>query len=149
MDITLRFIDDFGDPNFTTENYNDFSLLYDYLGERAHFEGTDFVPYNAQYIESLTEKYNSNYVGIVGIYTNIRKRPFNGSYAVLSVLTVYTLPLYLKWQLTADKNTEYGFYVMNLKSHNPAFTTTKSFGSDMNVHLQNAHIYNSLNQIKK
>jgi hypothetical protein len=149
LDITLNFVDNFRDPNFTTENYNEFSQLYDYIGERSQFEGMDFIPYNAQYMSSLTEKYDSKYVGLIGIYTEIEKRPFNAGYAVLSAFTLYAFPLYLKWQLTADKSTDYGFFVLNLETHNPAFSSTKYFNADMNIHLQNAHIYNSLNQIRK
>jgi hypothetical protein len=149
LDIKLSFIDNFRDQNFTTENYNEFSQLYDYLSERLQFEGLDFLPYNAQYIGPITKTYNSHYIGLVGIYTEIEKRPFNAGYALVSALTLYPFPLYLKWQLSADKSTNYGFFIMNLETHNPAFSSTKYFNADMNIHLQNAHIYNSLNQIKQ
>jgi hypothetical protein len=149
LDIKLNYIDNFRDPNFTTQNYNEFSLLYDYLGERSQFEGLDFLPYNAQYIHALTEKYGSKYVGLIGIYTEVEKREFNGTAALLSAMTLYGFPFYLKWQLSAEKNTDYGFYIMNLETHNPTYTSNKSFNEDMNIHIQNAHIYNSLNQITK
>ena len=149
LDIKLNFVDNFRDPGFTTENYNEFSQLYDYIGERSQFEGLDFIPYNAQYMDSLTKKYNSKYVGLIGIYTEIERRPFNAGYALLSAVVFYAFPVYLKWQLTVDKTTDYGFFILNLDTHNPAFSSTKYFNADMNIHLQNAHIYNSLNQIRK
>lgn len=149
LDITLNFVDNFRDPSFTTENYNEFSQLYDYLGERSQFEGMDFIPYNAQYMSSITDKYTSKYVGLINIYTEVEKRPFNAGYALLSAVVFYAFPLYLKWQLTADKTTDYGFFILNLETHNPAFSSTKRFNADINIHMQNAHIYNSLNQIRK
>ena len=149
LDIRLSYVDNFRDPNFTTENYNEFSMLYDYIGERVRFDGLDFLPYNAQYIHTLTERYDSKYVGILSIYTRVRKRPFSGSYAALSLATIYAFPLYLKWQLSADKQSDYGFYIMNISTHNPAFRSSRSFKANMNIHMQNAHIYNSLNQIRK
>ena len=149
LGIKLSFIDNFKSQEFNTEMYNDFSLLYDYLGERSKYDGLDFYPYGAQDIGVISEKYGSSYVGMIGIYTEVDKRDFNSGAAVLSALTVYLFPLYLKWQLTTDKYTDYGFVVYNLDTHNPAFVSNKFFNANMNIHLQNAHIYNSLNQITK
>ncbi len=149
LDINISFIDNFKDPRFDTDAYNEFSLLYDYLGERAKFSDMDFLPFYSQYTGALTEKFNSNYVGIVGIFTEIDRREFNGSALVLSALTVYLFPLYLKWQLTADKYTDYSFLVYNLETHRPSFISSNFYNANMNIHLQNAHIYNSQNQITK
>lgn len=149
LGIELNFIDNFKAPNFDTDKYNDFSLLYDYLGERYRYSDLDFLPYNAQYISTIKDQYNSKYVGSIGIYTEIEKREFNASAALLSAVVFYLFPLYLKWQLSADKATDYSFMVFDLETHNPAYVSSKFFDADMNIHLQNAHIYNSLNQIKK
>ncbi|MBT8326190.1 MAG: M48 family metalloprotease, partial [Bacteroidia bacterium] len=37
LDINISFIDNFKDPEFDTDAYNEFSLLYDYLGERSQY----------------------------------------------------------------------------------------------------------------
>ncbi|MGB1038339.1 MAG: M48 family metallopeptidase [Bacteroidia bacterium] len=149
LDIKLNFIDDFKDENFNTETYNNFSLLYDYLGERSKYSDLDFYPYSAQHMGDLREKFGSDYVGLIGIYTEINKRDFSAGTMLLSIMIPYALPFYLKWQLTADKATDYTFMVYNLDTNNPAYISTKYFNADMNIHLQNAHIYNSLNQIRK
>jgi predicted Zn-dependent protease len=147
LNIKLSYIDNFRDPSFDTESYNEFSLLFDYLGERAKYSDFDFYPYYAQYTDTLSQKFNSNYVGVLGIYTEVEKREFSASTMLFSLVTVYLFPVYLKWQLTPDKYTDYGFYIYNLKTHNPSYISNKSFNANMNIHLQNAHIYNSLNQI--
>lgn len=149
LGINMSFIDNFKDPNFTTENYNDFSLLNDYLGERLKFDGLDFTPYSAQYTPALTEKYGSQYVGIVGLYTQIERRPFNAAYLLVCAASIYGLPLYFKWQFTKDKSSDYTFAVFNLESNNPSFSNSKFFNGEMSIHLQSAQIYNSLNQITK
>ncbi len=149
LGIKLNYIDNFKDPNFDTEAYNEFSLLFDYLGERAKYSDFDYYPYYAQYIPEITSKYGSKHIGVLGIFTEIEKREFNGQAMVLSMFTLYLFPVYLKWQLTPDKYTDYGFYIYNLETHNPSFISNKSFNANMNIHLQNAHIYNSLNQITK
>ena len=149
LDIHISYIDNFKDPKFDTDAYNEYSLLYDYLGERAKYSDMDFLPFYSQYTGSLTEKFNTKYVGIVGIFTEVDKREFNGSAMVLSALTIYLFPLYLKWQFSADKYTDYSFMVYNLETHRPSFVSNNFYYSNMNIHLQSAHIYNSLNQITK
>lgn len=149
LDIKLHFVNDFGSNDFNTESYNQFSSLYDYLAERSTFKGEDFMPYNASKMSTLMDHYNSNYVGLVGIYTEVDRREFSGSTMLTCMLLYPLFPFYLKWQLTPDRATDYGFYVYNLKTHNPTFTSSKYFNANMKSYLQNAHIYNSLNQITK
>jgi hypothetical protein len=149
LGIKVHTIDNFNDPNFDTEAYNNFSLLFDYLGERTQYDNTNFYPYYAQYTPELTEKFGSNYVAMFSIYTEIQKREFNGFALAVSLLTVYPFPFYLIWQLSLDKQTDYGFLVYNLNTHNPSYLSNKQFKTNMSMQVQNAHIYNSLNQITR
>jgi hypothetical protein len=149
LGMNINFVNNFTAEDFNTEKYNQFSVIFDYLAERSNYRGEDFYPYNAKHIAAVTETYGSKYLGLVGIYTEVERRPFNGSAFLLSALFYPTFPLYLKWQLTSDKSTDYGFFVFNLETHNPTFSSTKFFEANMNTHLQNAHIYHSLNQITK
>lgn len=149
LGIELKYMDNFYAEGFNTEMYNQFSLMYDYLIERSQYSGMDFLPYYSQFISDITSEYGTKYVGIFHQETNIEKRPFAPGTAILSAVIFYTFPFYLKWQLTPDKATNYGFVVYNLETHNPAFVTQKFYVADMNKYVQNAHIYKTLNQIKE
>lgn len=149
LGMNINFVNNFNSNDFNTEKYNQFSIIFDYLAERSNYKGEDFYPYNAKHLPAVKETYGSKYLGLVGIYSEVQRRPFSGSTLLFSIMFYPAFPLYLKWQLTPDKSTDYGFFVFNLETHNPTFTSTKFFQANMNTHLQNAHIYHSLNQITK
>lgn len=149
LGIKLKTIDNFMDQDFDTKAYNNFSLLYDYLGERSKFSERDFYPYYAQYTPTLINDFGSSHIALFSMYTEINKRPFNSGACLLSLLTVYPFPVYLIWQLSKDTHTEYSFFVYNLETHNPAFISTKRLKSSLNINMQGAYIYNSLNQITR
>jgi hypothetical protein len=149
LGIKMHTIDNFNDPNFDTEAYNNFSLLYDYLGERTQYNDLNFYPFYAQYMPKLSEAFGSSHIAMFNIYTEIDKRKFNGGAFLLSLVTVYPFPFYLVWQFTIDKRTEYGFLVYNIETHNPTYISNKNFSNKMGIQVQDAHIYNSLNQITR
>ena len=149
LGIDIQLIDDFTTFNFSTEQYNEMSLLYEFLSERSQYEDQDFYPYQAQFVSDIRDKYNTDYLGLIDIETDVERREFNAGFALVSALFWPSFPFYLKWQVTSAKNTDYGFVIIDLESNNPIFVNNNFFQSDMDVYLQNAHIYHSLNQITK
>ncbi len=149
LGLELQYVNNFVEPGYNTEKYNNFSLLFDYLGERALAPIQEMIPYNGQYSQQLKEAYNTNYISYFDIQTEIQNREFNSFAFWVSLFTVYGFPVYLVWQFTPETATEYNFLVYDIENHEPVFASQKYFNNKLNKQMQNAHFYHSLNQITR
>lgn len=149
LGLELVYVNNFVEPGYNTDKYNNFSLLFDYLGERSLAPIQDMMPYNGQYSQQLMDAYNTNFISFFSVKTEIQKREFSSFAFWMSLLTVYGFPVYLVWQFTPETATEYDFIVYDFQNHKPLFVSNKYFNNRLNKQMQNAHIYHSLNQITR
>lgn len=147
LGMKMSYVNNFLAEGFDTEDYNRFSLLFDYLGEKSHSPGHNFYPFSAQYSHELISGFKTPYIGMLSIETEIEGREFQGGAFVLSLLTIYPFPFYLIWQFTTVKQTDYSFLVFDIEKHQISFMSKKYFTTKLAPTMQNAHIYNSLNQL--
>ena len=147
--IELVTLDEQAFENQSTETFNDFVLLRDWLKEEAQYSGSGFYSFSTQNLTELRKKYDTDYLGLSSVSHYTEKNYFNGGYFLLSVLTLYPIPFYLYWQLKPIHNLDYAFLVFDLKQGDIGFYDLKSFPSKYRKDVINSHLYNSFNQLNR
>ena len=148
LDIDLTYVDQFKSGSYTTDDYNDFCLLSDYLYERMSYTEEDFIPYFGQYTGDIMDRTGSKHLGYISLYTTVEGKPFEVYTAFLSAITVIPIPFYLYWQFRPYQNSEITFMVLNLETNNLSMFSNRNFNHKLNDGLRDAHMYNLLHQIK-
>ncbi|MFT7591183.1 MAG: hypothetical protein ACI9UJ_001105 [bacterium] len=113
------------------------------------YNGYDFHSFSSQHLVNLREKYETDYLGLNYVSHFTETNSFNGSYFLLSLLTLYPLPFYLYWQVKPLQNLDYVFMVFDLKKGDVGFYDFKSFPSKYRKDVINSHLYNSFNQLNR
>ncbi len=132
-----------------TEEFNNFVTLVDWMNEAAEFEGDDFYSFLHDDIEEIRESYNADYLAVTMYWNLIERRPFNLGVAAISLVIPYGLPFYLYWQLTPRTRVSYAFILANLNNTKLDYVEVRNFKARYRDYLIKAHLYNSLNQIRK
>ena len=148
IDIELTILDSREKGVLNTEKFNEYALSVDWLRERILYFGSDYIGFYSQYITELQAKYGSDHLAINSIWNVTDHKKFNATALAASAFFFYTLPIYLVWQLTPSHTMEYVFVVFDLKTGNLVYADGKMFSSKYRKEILNAHIYNSLNQLK-
>ncbi len=133
----------------STEMFNDYMVIRDWLREESIYQGQDFYSFSTQNLSDLREKYGTDYLGINYVSHFTETNTFNGGYFILSAITLYPFPFYLYWQLKPLHNLEYAFIVFDLKKGDVGFYDLKSFPSKYRKGVINSHLYNSFNQLNR
>ena len=133
----------------TTDAFNDFVLIRDWLREEALYEGVGFYSYASNYLDGIRQKYDTDYLGLNYVSHYTEKNQFNGTYFFLSVMSLYGIPFYLNWQIRPLHNLDYVFVVFDLKKGDVGFYDLKTFPAKYKRDVINSHMYNSFNQLNR
>jgi hypothetical protein len=136
------------DSGFTTKDYNDMSVYYDYLQENIRFPGFDFLPYNSYRISQISKPDSTlNSLGFISVQSITYRKSFSGAGLLFSLISVYGFPTYLRWQLAPKQYTLLYLLSYDLKTHNPNVRFIQFSNTPLNVYHESAQVYNALNQI--
>ncbi len=147
--IDLIFIDSLEVETYSTQRFNDFALMRDWLREESLYNGTHFYSYSSEYLPELRSAYGTDYLGINLVSHYTKRKQFKGGHLLLAAVTFYPLPLYILWQATPYQNLEYIFVVFDLKQGDAGFYDLKSFPTKYRSGVINSHLYNSFNQLNR
>ena len=149
LSLELTYVDCRDKNSLTTDKFNEYALLVDWLIERTQFEGENFTCFNSRLTADVMEHYNTDYLAVNTVWSAIEKKEFSFGALVLSLILYPTIPFYIYYQFTPYQETEYTFVLFNLRSGELEYVDYKFFKSKYRKDMINAHLYNSLNQIKK
>ncbi len=147
--VDLITLDKPSATNKTTDAFNDFMLIRDWLREEALYEGVGFYSYSTNYLDEIRQKYDTDYLGLNYVSLFTEKNQFNGTYFFLSVMSLYGIPFYLYWQIRPLHNLDYVFVVFDLKKGDVGFYDLKTFPAKYKRDVINSHMYNSFNQLNR
>ena len=149
LNVDIQFMDDRTDANFTTDQFNDYSQLTDWLIEESQYDGFDFYSFQSRNLGELQERYGTRYLAMSSIWTVKDRKPFDGGMLLATIFLTggYLLPVYLIWQLQPMNETQYSFLVYDLESGNLSYVDYLHFPSKYRKDFINAHLYNSINQV--
>ncbi|MBO6514942.1 MAG: M48 family metallopeptidase [Bacteroidia bacterium] len=134
---------------YTTEEFNDFMLLSDWLREETNYNGRDFYSFTTPYLDELRDVYQTDYLGFNNVWHFTDRKEFSLVTALVSALYVIPLPFYLYWQFKPEQHMDYLFAVFDLKNGEMEFVDSKSFSSRYRKDLINSHLFNSFNQLRR
>jgi hypothetical protein len=149
LSIELSYVDCRDKNALTTEKFNEYALLVSWLIERTQFEGEEFTTFHSRLTSEVMGHYNTDYLGINTVWSSIERKEFEIGTLLLCTVLYPLFPFYLVYQFTPNFNTEFTFVVFNLRSGEIVYVDYKFFAAKYRKDMINAHIYNSLNQIKR
>jgi beta-barrel assembly-enhancing protease len=147
--IELVTLDEPNPEDKTTEAFNDYMFLRDWLREEALYGGIGFYSFSTQYLTDIRQKYDTDYLGLNYVSHFTERNQFNAGYLFLAGLTIYGLPFYVYWQVRPLHNLDYAFVVFDLKAGDVGFYDLKSFPARYKKGVINSHLYNSFNQLNR
>lgn len=133
----------------STEAFNDYITIRDWLREESLYEGQNFHSFSMRTLSNIRKKYDTDYLGVNYVSHYTETNSFNGGYFLLSALTLYPFPFYLYWQLKPLHNLEYAFIVFDLNQGDVGFYDLKTFPAKYRKGVINSHLYNSFNQLNR
>ena len=138
-----------GQKGLSTQSFNDYIVLNDWLKEESAYEGRDFYSFNTRRLGEIADRYQTDYLGVNYIWHFTDTRPFNGGAALFSLVYVLPFPYYLYWQFKPMHDMDYLFAVFDLRGGDMEFFDSKSFPAKYRKDIINAHLYNSFNQLSR
>ena len=144
--MDLAFFGNTSDVNFQTSDYNDVSIMYDYLQENIKHPEYDFLPFNSQYLKDINGIDSIGSLGFVSIQSISFNKRFSGAGAFFSALSVVGFPTYLRWQTEPKQYSFLVTQIYDLNTHNLSLRYMKFCNTPLNVQLESAQLYNALNQ---
>jgi len=136
----------------STDQYNDMSLLNDWMDERWNHKNVKIYPYCKIITDVLIEKYGTSYFGWTGMYSLRAKKEGMGMtiYASIaySVLSYGLAAPYIAYNLAKPENhTFYYTYLTDISNYD--FLMSKEDYIEMKDHndLIKSYIYDTYNQI--
>ncbi len=147
LPVSLRYLDDQKAGSFNTEQFNMYSRIMDWLREESMYDGFDYYAYHGKGLADISQRYETNYVGLCSIWTLKDRKKFELGTAMISAMFVYSIPFYVYWQVTPEHETNYSFAVFNMKTGNLEYMNNIRFPSKYKKDYINSHMYHSLNQI--
>lgn len=133
--------------DLTTQKLNDYSQLNDWFIERMNNDEIEMNLYYTQYISTLMQTYNANYIYRVNYFYSVDRRPFNSDYLIASVLFPFTLPVYLNWQFSEEVVLKMNNIVCDIKDGKIVLNWTKDLTCKMDSDYSQAHIYDLIYEI--
>lgn len=147
--VDLISINDQKSHNYTTEAFNDYTLLGDWLREESQYNGRMFYSFTTPNLKVIREKYGTDYLGVNYIWHFTDTKEFSPLTALVSAVYVIPFPFYLYWQFKPDHQLDYLFAVFDLKGGDMEFVDSKSFSAKYRKDIINAHLFNSFNQLSR
>ncbi|HCS20055.1 MAG TPA: hypothetical protein DIW47_05750 [Bacteroidetes bacterium] len=149
MGIHVTIPDSRNNRDSMTDDFNRYATLVDWMQERMNYNGTGLYSYLNADMTEIKDVYQADFLAITMYWNLIEKKEFRPGIAALSVLVTYALPFYLYWQLTPRCRMAYAFVIVNLDTGDLDYVEVKDFNARYRGYLVKAHLYNSLNQIRK
>ena len=157
-DITLEYSKELGIEvvmpdsrnarNSMTDDFNNYATLVDWMIESAG-EEESYQSFLGQDIQRIRKEYNADYLTLTFCWNLIERKKFSAPLALMSGLIIYALPVYLYWQLTPYSSIAYAFLVVDMKDGTAKYLEVKEMNTRYRKYLIKAHVYNSINQIRK
>lgn len=147
LNLTLSVMNDFSNPQFSTVDYNNFSLLYDFLGERYFDKDDKIYAFHSDYLTNLTTNYNTKYIALTYFYSDKVKREIPPVAYLLLFTGFGIVPLWAYYQIP-QKVQNYQFILYDVEQQKPVYAKNEYFTTSYNKYHRNAHIYHFLNQLK-
>jgi hypothetical protein len=132
----------------TTEQYNDMSLLNDWMDERFDHKNVEIFPYCKMYTDNLVTKHDTKYFGWTGMYSLRARKDKWGVIAVTTLLYGVGAIWGVFYAFTPEEHTFYYTYLVDITNYD--FLMSKEDYVKMKDHndLMKSYIYDSYHQIK-
>jgi hypothetical protein len=148
LGMEINIIDYWQGGNLSTKDFNNYTLMMDWLHERANYAGNNFQGLLYEEIDDLANGYNTDALAFSTYWNLLERKKFKPA-GLLTLLFPYSFPIYLYWQLTPYHYTGYSYVMLDTKTGKVLYVDSKEFDMKYNKKMVNAHLYNSLNQIAK
>lgn len=132
-----------------TDDFNNYMLIMDWINEGSHYKKYKDRTFLTDDLKQFSDSNNVDYMAVGMSWNLIERRSFHPIFMAMSLITVYMFPVYLYWQLTPATTFAYVLYVINLESGKAEFVYQKEMYTMYQDYMLKAHMYHSLNQIRK
>jgi hypothetical protein len=146
--IDLTVLENAGNENFGTDEFNKFALLNDWLVERVSNDTLTMELYQKEFLGNAISDYQTKYLAWTGYKYTEQKREFNAIGCIASAVFYPTFPLYVIWQLSKDKQLENLLLIYNLETGKPVLVDYTSINKRPKNFILRANIYNQLYNLK-
>ena len=133
------------------EKFNDHAILNEWLSELLDHDGNDMelTVGNQEYVQYLTEKYNTKYFAWTGVISIRRsKGPEMFWLLVGGVGSIYLLPYSLYKLFTPDYDSFYYMVLFDIETGKAEFVQQKYMDAKDAKDIINSNLYDSFHQIK-
>lgn len=130
--------------------YNDYCSVSSWLDEfHAVDQSFKMIFYQSQYLNNITQKYNTNYLDLIGIASIVRQKSARDIFSLLLYSTTpFTIPIIIYELIVPTYNSIYINQLVNLTNGEVMFSTFHYFEQNSRRDCVNSRIYDSFNQIK-
>ncbi len=142
--IDLTVLDYSDRESFSTEDFNHFSLLNDWLVERLSNDTLTMELYQKEYISSAFSGYKTKYLGWTGYKYTEDRRDFEALTCATALVLYPMFPFYLVWQFSKDKTLENLLLVYDVETGKPVLVDYTSINKRPKNFILRANIYNQL-----
>lgn len=134
-----------------TDDFNNYVAMLDWMEEGLALMEKPRYSLLTQDMHEIKKFYSVDYLTFTMYLNLIERREFNETaFATVFFFAPYLLPVYLYWQfVTPNSYMMYSFVLLNLDSGQVDFLDQKFMNTRYRDYLVKAHLYNSLNQIRK
>lgn len=130
--------------------YNDYCSISSWVEEFNNVnQNFPMIFYQSQYMHDIIQKYNSNYLNLIGIASIIRKKTVNDIFnLIIYSSVVFAIPIVIYELITPTYNSIFSNQLVNINNGEVIFSNYQYFDQNSRHDNINSRIYDSFNQIK-
>jgi hypothetical protein len=132
----------------STEQYNDMSLLNDWMDERFEHENVKILPFGKIFTNELITKYGTKYFGWTGMYSMRARKDKWGVIALSTLLYGAGVIWGIGYALTPEEHTFYYTYLVDITNYDFLMAKEDYVKMKGNNDVMKSYIYDSYHQIK-
>lgn len=150
VNINAPFISSHYFSEDEVDYYNDYCSLSSWLDEFYTIDQNfTMVYYQSQFMSDITQKYNSNYLNLIGIATFIRKKDASEVFTLLLYSSTFIALPYVIYKIVTPSYTSiYMNQLININTGEVKFSSMQTFNQNSRKDCINIRLYDSFNQIK-
>ena len=133
--------------NITTESYNSRSILFGFLSQLIQEQGVQPFPVDYKSINNISQNYGTSDVMFM-VVDHTYKPSMNPAVLFLSVITYYTLPVYLPLKLFSGNQTNLTVLIMDINTGKLKTGSVFRFHESLRKHNIGSRMFNLFMHVK-
>jgi hypothetical protein len=130
--------------------YNDMSILNDWVGEKMSHENSDvsMIPLQTEHTVCIADAHGTDFFCYTGMFSSKERRYVSGEVWMYSVLLLPILPITIIVAATPQYNSSYYFLLYNVRTGETKWTTEKEYNRSAATGFVNSIMYDMLYQVQ-